>query len=156
MDGEDRRRVAVAEAAQILGVSVEAVRGRIKRGTLLHERDSGTVYVLLSADQFTTGHRPADDQTTDRTQPAANAEMVEELRDRVRFLEGQLEQAARRDEENRRVILALTSRIPAIEASQSPQEPSEGSESRHDTAGAQEDAQGQEGRPWWKRIFGGE
>ena len=146
----DGTRVTVAEAAQILGVSVEAVRGRIKRGTLLHERDSGTVYVLLSADQTPTGHRPAGDQT----QPDANAELLEELRDRVRHLERQLEQAARRDEENRRVILALTSRIPAIEASQAPQEDSEGSEPRSDTVGAQEPAQGTQSRPWWRRMFG--
>ena len=61
--GEDqsqtsRQRVTVAQASEILGVTVEAVRGRIKRGTLEHERHSSTVYVLLHADQMTTGRRP--------------------------------------------------------------------------------------------------
>ena len=71
--GEDRsqtsrQRVTVAQAAEILGVTVEAVRGRIKRKKLEHERHSGTVYVLLPADQMPTGCQPGDDQTTDQPQ----------------------------------------------------------------------------------------
>jgi hypothetical protein len=64
--GEDqsqtgRQRLTVAEASEVLGITVEAVRGRIKRGTLEHERDSGTVYVLLPADQPTaTRYRPVN------------------------------------------------------------------------------------------------
>jgi hypothetical protein len=63
-----------------------------------------------------------------------------------------------REKENRRVILALTSRIPAIEAprerQEGAQEPSEapgGAEARSDTVGAQ----GQESPSWWKRLLGG-
>jgi hypothetical protein len=59
--GEDqsptRRRITVAEAADILGTTVEGVRGRIKRGNLDSVKESGTVYVLL-----------APGQSTDRTQ----------------------------------------------------------------------------------------
>src|SRR5215218_6983640 len=72
--GEDqsqtgRRRLTVAEASEVLGITVEAVRGRIKRRTLEHERDSGTVYVLLEADQSHDQPRPDDDQTSDRPRP---------------------------------------------------------------------------------------
>jgi hypothetical protein len=54
--GEDqsqtgRQRLTVAEASEILGVTVEAVRGRIKRGTLDHERTDMGVFVLLDTDQ---------------------------------------------------------------------------------------------------------
>lgn len=45
-----------------------------------------------------------------------SAALVEELRDRVRFLENQLQQANERDRENRRIVAALTSRIPELEA----------------------------------------
>ena len=87
-----RQRVTVAQAAEILGVTVEAVRGRIKRKTLRHERHPGTVYVLLDADQMPTGHQPGDDQTTDQLRPEAHEELADELRDRVRFLERMLEE----------------------------------------------------------------
>ena len=95
--GEDqsqtgRRRLTVAEASEVLGITVEAVRGRIKRRTLKHERDSGTVYVLLDADQPPTGHQPADDQATNQPHPDAPTDITEELRDRIRYLERQVEE----------------------------------------------------------------
>ena len=110
--GEDRtpprRRTTVAEAAEILGISAEAVRGRIRRGTLPVERESGTVYVLLEeAEQDrTTADQPrtTDDQPDDRTDL-----LITELQDRVRSLE-------EANRENRRIIAALTSRIPQLEA----------------------------------------
>ena len=110
--GEDRtppqRRTTVAEAAEILGISAEAVRGRIRRGTLSVERESGTVYVLLEeAEQDrTTADQPrtTGDQPDDRTDL-----LITELQDRVRSLE-------EANRENRRIIAALTSRIPQLEA----------------------------------------
>jgi hypothetical protein len=42
-----RRRTTVAEAAEVLGISAEAVRGRIRRGTIPVEREGGMVYMLL-------------------------------------------------------------------------------------------------------------
>src|SRR5215218_5877841 len=106
--GNDRtpydRRTTVADAARILGISAEAVRGRIRRGTLPVEREDGKVYVLLegSAEDRTTADQPRT--TDDRTDA-----LIAELQDRVRFLE-------EANSENRRIIAALTTRIPAIEA----------------------------------------
>jgi hypothetical protein len=152
--GEDRtppkRRTTVAEAAEILGISAEAVRGRIRRGTLPVERETGTVYVLLDSttDRRTTGDqsRTTDDQPDDRTDL-----LIAELRDRVRSLE-------EANRENRRIIAALTSRIPAIEAPpdergspQTVREEQEGAEPRPAAGEAQEGVQ----RPWWRRMFGG-
>jgi len=101
--------VSVAEAAELLGISKDAVRMRIRRGTLRSERAGGRVHVWVDTDQ-------GADQNADR--PGATYELVEELRDRVHFLEGQLEQANERDRENRRIVAALTSRIPELEAPQ--------------------------------------
>ena len=152
--GEDhtppKHRTTVAEAAEILGISAEAVRGRIRRGTLPVERESGTVYVLLegTAEDRTTDDQPrtTGDQPDDRTDL-----LIAELQDRVRSLE-------EANRENRRIIAALTSRIPAIEAPQeaseapqTAQESSEGAAPRPDAPGAQEGAR----RPWWRRVFGG-
>ena len=92
----ERRRVTVAEAAEALGISAEAVRMRIRRGTLQYERHEGTVYVLLDADH--TQH--VADASIDRTDL-----LIAELQDRVRSLE-------EANRENRHIIAALTSRIP--------------------------------------------
>ena len=150
--GEDRtppkRRTTVAEAAEILGISAEAVRGRIRRGTLPVEREGGTVYVLLEGvtEDRTTGDqsRTTGDRPNDRTDL-----LIAELQDRIRALE-------EANSENRRIIAALTSRIPAIEAPtderespQSAQEEPERAGPRSSTPGTQEGTQ----RPWWRRVF---
>ena len=45
-------RVTVQEAAKLLGISPEAVRARIQRGTLPKDKDpDGTVYVRLNDNQ---------------------------------------------------------------------------------------------------------
>ena len=98
----------MAEAAELLGISAEAVRGRIRRGTLPVEHEGGKVYVLLEqpVDASTTADQPrtTDDRPDDRTKL-----LIAELQDRVRSLE-------EANRENRRIIAALTQRIPAIEA----------------------------------------
>jgi len=151
--GEDRtptgRRTTVAEAAEVLGISAEAVRGRIRRGTLPVEREGGRVYVLV--ERATDARTTADQSRTTAGQPTDRTDaLIDELHDRVRSLE-------EANRENRRIIAALTSRIPAIEAPQeareSPQtaaEEPEGSEPRPATVESQEGAQ----RPWWRRVFG--
>ena len=44
-------RVTVAEAAQLLSLSAEAVRSRVQRATLRSVKENGTVYVLLDVAQ---------------------------------------------------------------------------------------------------------
>src|SRR5918995_494792 len=101
-------RVTIQEAAQRLGVKEDAIRKRIQRGTLRHEKtQEGRVFVWLDATQDT-----AQDTYRDASQDAlltAKDETIAALRE-------QLAQANERDRENRRIIAALTSRIPAIEA----------------------------------------
>ncbi len=144
-----RRRTTVAEAAEHLGISAEAVRGRIRRGTLSVEREGGRVYVLLegAAEDRTTDDQPRT--TGDRPDDRTDA-LIAELQDRVRSLEDA-------NRENRRIIAALTSRIPSIEAPpdapgtpQTVEQEAERGQPRPDAPGPQEGAR----RPWWRRVFG--
>ncbi len=151
-------RYTVPEAAEALGVTVDAIRSRIKRHTIMHVREGGRVYVLLSGDQGVISHDQGGDQGTahradqpPQTGPDHRDELLEELRDRVRALE-------EANRENRRIILALTSRLPALQA------PRDAPETDAETVGGGEDrpvrSEAHEGvqdarRPWWIRIFVG-
>jgi hypothetical protein len=53
-----RTRSSVPEAAQLLGISAEAVRSRVQWQTLKSTKVDGTVYVLLDTDQA----RPTADE----------------------------------------------------------------------------------------------
>ena len=152
--GEDRtptrRRTIVAEAAEVLGISAEAVRGRIRRGTLPVEREAGRVYVLLG--QAERSRTTADQSRTTAGQPTDRTDaLIAELQDRVRSLE-------EANRENRRTIIALTSRIPQLEAPrESPEtveEEPEGSEPRPYAGGPQEGVQPRPRTPWWRRVLG--
>jgi hypothetical protein len=53
---EKMDRVTVAEAAARLGVKEQAIRKRIQRGTLAHDKDEdGRVYVYLDPEDRATG-----------------------------------------------------------------------------------------------------
>ena len=156
-----RQRVTVAQAAEILGVTVEAVRGRIKRGTLEHERHSGTVYVLLEAGQSANRPRPDTDQPTDRLQ-SDSAALISEMRAHNATLQAQLSEERQAHAEARRLLMAALERIPPqleapSEARESPQaaaEPSEGAEPRPYAGGPQEGAEPRPRTPWWRRVLG--
>jgi excisionase family DNA binding protein len=136
-----RQRVTTKEAAEALGISVEAVRKRIERGQLGHERVDGRVYVYLDGDQTESGPNVEVESTA----------LISEKNARIELLERQLTEANERDRENRRIIAALTQRIPQLEAPAAPRESPE-------TATEQEeaDARPQSGErvPWWRRMFG--
>jgi uncharacterized coiled-coil protein SlyX len=157
--GEDRTdrpsrdldRLTVAQAADALGISQDAVRKRIARRTIPHDRDeSGRVYVYLSPSE--TVHKTDQDAMWDAASKTVQDAYIRSLEDQIAFLRNELE---RKDA----ILLNLTERIPAIEA------PSEATEAREspespgpsdtDTPGptraeAQEAAQ----RPWWRRVIG--
>jgi hypothetical protein len=169
----NRRRVTVAEASEILGITAEAVRTRIKRGKLDSIKDppapGGTVYVLLQTDQTRPDIDPTvkgQDQTTDQTQ------LVETLREQVAYLQGviatrdrELEQRAeeirRRDaalEREQQLAAIFADRLRELEAPREPREAAETVEEEPESAqppsatgAAQEGARS----PWWRRMFGG-
>ena len=134
--------VTVADAAKLLGLSTEAVRMRVKRGTLASTRVAGTVYVLLSQPNAGPNARPND-------QPA----LVRSLEDQVAYLRQQL---ATRDEELRRkdhLLAAALERSPELLPSPDA-EPREGPQTTtpRTPKGAQE-AAGR--RSWLYRFFFG-
>jgi hypothetical protein len=179
--GPNRRRVTVAEAAEALGITAEAVRTRIKRGKLEFVKDppdrTGTVYVLLQLDQIgpNIDHTAqVQDQTTD--QPAQRGELVEALREQVAYLRGviatrdrELEQRAeeirRRDmalEREQQLTVMFATRLGELEPAQVAREPPEGPGPAGTPAPAHRDAPaatqspeaGGAPRSLWSRIFG--
>ncbi len=119
-----------------MGVSESAIRKRVQRGTLRHQKEQdGRVYVYLDMGET----------VEDKVRDASRDELVDELRDRVRRLEQDLDTRTEELREHRRIIAALTSRIPEIEA---PQEPRD---ERHVPETASE---GEPRRSWWRRFFG--
>jgi len=136
-----RQRVTTKEAAEALGISVEAVRKRIERGQLGHERVDGRVYVYLDGDQTESGPNVEVESTA----------LISEKNARIELLERQLTEANERDRENRRIIAALTQRIPQLEA---PAEPRESPETATEQEEADARPQSGERLPWWRRMFG--
>jgi excisionase family DNA binding protein len=148
----NQRRLTAHEAARRLGISEDAVRMRVKRGTLEAEREGGRLYVLLRPDPMV--------EPTDRTD-----ELIAELRERVRSLEDQLGQERHANKENRRIIAALTSRILELPAAQAPASPepresppgaAEEEPARTTlpaTRGPQEPVRKRARRSWWKEKY---
>jgi DNA-binding transcriptional MerR regulator len=136
----EQQRLNSKEVADALGISVDAVRMRARRGTLEAEHDAnGRLYVWLDADE------PQSD----------TAALISAKDETIAALREQLEEANERDRENRRIIAALTSRIPAIEAGEASaarESPESAGEGLADTPGPQEAARS-EAMPWWRRIF---
>ena len=76
--GDEMVRLTVAEAADRLGISEASVLKRVQRGQIPHERGAdGRVFVWISPGET----RHAESRN----------ELAEELRDRLRFVERQLE-----------------------------------------------------------------
>ncbi len=146
-----RRRVSVYQAAEVLGVTVDAIRKRVSRGTIEHERDGdGRVWVLLDTDQDAASKVHDTDQP-----PSDSTALISEMRGRIEDLRDQLEAERQGHAEARRLLMAALERIPpALEApgdAETVEEAPEGAEPRSATGGAQEATQ----RPWWRRMFGG-
>jgi hypothetical protein len=155
------RSVLVPEAARILGISPEAVRARIQRGTLPKEKGSdGTVYVQLNDDQM----RSYGDGTEDATSSPLSdqTQLVDSLEEQISFLRAEL---VTRNEELRRkdhIIAALTERIPELpapaassqEATGAPETAAEEAYSTHAPPEGQDQQKPTERPSWWQRFFG--
>ena len=149
-------RISAYQAAEVLGVTVDAIRKRISRGTIAHERDEdGRVWVILDVDQDATSKV----QDTDQPQSDATA-LISEMRERIASLERQLEHERQANSEHRRLLAAALERIPPqLEAPQEQRDSPERAEAapesvepRPDAPGAQE---GAERVSWWRRMFRG-
>ena len=145
-----QERLTIQETARRLGGSEGAVRKRVARGTLAHEKASdGRVYVYLDA----KGTRGVDAGQDEGVHPESSA-LISQLRDEIYYL---------RDENRRKdeIIMqqALTVRQLAGATQETPQETQESPESASEAPGSTPPPQEQEEpssreRSWWRRLFG--
>lgn len=107
---DQEQRLTLAEAAEVLGLSKDGVRMRVRRGTLRSEKgEDGRVYVFVDAtEDATAAYEP-------QAAVEGSRELVEALRAQVEDLRSRLDREQDANRENRRIIAALTSRIPEIE-----------------------------------------
>jgi len=143
--------VTLKEAADILGVSKEAVRKRVIRGTLRSEKGGdGRRYVYIDAggDEAPTRERDA---------------LISEMQERLAFLERELD--VRTEEIRRRdtIIMNMTEAMKAlnppaqhepVEARESPVSPAPADTPPDAPGDAHEATESPERRSWWRRWFG--
>lgn len=151
--GQDR--VTLQEAARRLGVTEGAVRKRVQRDSMEHEKgEDGRVYVYLDTGEDTDSTESKDAART----------LEEELRDRVRFLERALEteQEGRRRADTiiAQLSQATTEQARTIRAIETPDTTSEATRTQDDQSGTPEGSSTRESgesvsRPWWRRLLGG-
>jgi hypothetical protein len=163
----ERTRVTVAEAAQLLGLSAEAVRSRVKRGTLDSIKTDGKVYVLL--DDERTQHHSAgvrlakpDAQVLDR----APERLIGSMQDQIDYLRRELDV---RNEELRRKDHLLAAALEGVRQLQGPRAGDEAPADQGDTShGSEPASEGEVGvrtaassqeperrRSWLARFFFG-
>jgi hypothetical protein len=138
------RRMTMREAASLLGVSKEAIRKRVVRGTLPSEvGEDGRRYVYIEAERDV-----AATESPTHERDVLISEMVEELHDELHYLREQLHQELeRRSTEAKSFQLtireltsansSLTERLRALERPQGP--PSVNREAATDTSGDDSD-----------------
>jgi excisionase family DNA binding protein len=153
--------MTVAEAAELLEITKEAVRKRISRGSLRSDKDpDGTVWVYVPVSPTASGTASG---SFDRD------ELVAELRARIEDL--RTDRDAWRDQARRSDYLASTAmdrtrelegRLRELEAGPppaGPEEPRESDVSPGPTRTPYDAGDGQQTsaqrRPWWRRMFGG-
>ena len=150
-------RATVEEAAKILGTSENAVRKRIQRGTIPHERhEDGRVYVLLDEaralqDKSSKPTSTVQDDVQDDSQvPYLTDELVTELRAQNEWLRREVE---RKDA----ILLRMAERLPELEAVAEPREaPVSTSEGANKGKVPPEQASPEptQRRSWWRAFFG--
>jgi hypothetical protein len=136
-------RLSVPDAAKRLNISEGALRQRINRGTIEHEKDAdGRVYVFVQD----------IDDVQQREQYGGMTPIVEVLRDEVEHLRRQLDEEREANRENRRLLAAALERIPELEPAQ---EAPEAPERDFGTGEGVETPSRAQKRSWWHRLFPG-
>jgi hypothetical protein len=143
----ERERVTVQEAARQLGITESAVRKRVQRRLLEHDKEpDGRLYVYLDT----------RDTDRDKLQDSSYDMLVRRLENENEFLRRELE---RKDT----ILLNMTEAMKALsppardvppderESPETVEEAPDRAEPRSASGRAQEAAR----RPWWRRIIGG-
>ncbi len=124
----------------MLGITQEAVRARLNRGTLTKVKlPDGSVMVRLDSDQMRKDSDQTTDKTAHQTRPDDNHTEDRTVEDSLAFRlqADQIEFLRRELERKDTIIMQMAQRIPELEA---PQEP--------------RDSPREEKRSWWRRFFG--
>jgi hypothetical protein len=142
----ERERVTVQEAARQLGITESAVRKRVQRGLLEHDKETdGRLYVYLDT----------QDKVRDKVRDSSYDMLVGRLENENEFLRRELE---RKDT----ILLNMTEAMKALspppqevsseprESPETVEEEPERAEPRPTTVESQESVH----RPWWRRVFG--
>jgi hypothetical protein len=163
-----KHRLDVKQAAEVLGISSEGVRKRIKRGTLESEKaQDGKVFVWLDRSNGSDAglHANGDPGRTEYGQGADTRSdaLQSSLRDQVSYLRNQLDLEREANRENRRLLAAALERIPEIEpprpanskATPDPRDvPETASEDTGGDEGPPEPQEPTQRRSWLHRFFG--
>ena len=165
---QDSRRVSVAEASEILGITAEAVRTRIKRGKLDSIKDppdpGGKVYVLraIEAPQELPEDAETVEEAPDRAEPhSAEVTRGELDTERIRremaetTLHEGMSEERRRCEEAERERDELRGQLYTRSRQQGAHETAEEQQGRGSNQPAAPGAQEGARRPWWRRMFRG-
>ena len=161
-------RYTVPEAARALGISPEAVRNRLSRGTLESIKENGTVYVLLAPDMV----RHTADRFSDRSSdmsggtsrhisdaPEDPSPLISAKEETISVLKAQLEAERAASAELRRIVAGLVQRVPELEpandSSPEPPEPPVTSSGETDQGVASPEQQEPTQRRSWLRAFFG-
>ena len=158
--------VSVGEAARRLGISPDAVRGRLQRGTLAGEKIAGVWRVAgaaLPPDTAPTGRSPVDQQDTtgqrqDTDRPSESA-LIEQLRSENDYLRAELSARSRElAAERERADVLMREALGRIEVLTAGPVADAGENAPRST----QDAPGDEGAgdmaddapaPWWRRWW---
>jgi hypothetical protein len=136
-------RLTVREAADRLGVTPDAIRQRIKRGTISHDKDDdGLTYVYVTPSETVTDASPDGDRQ-------GVTEALLRAYEDLEFLRKELE---RKDT----IIMTMAQRIPELEPAKEPaSEPRESSVAPFDSTDRVETTADDTGksRSWLRRFF---
>jgi hypothetical protein len=176
-------RLPVAQAAEVLGVTRDAIHKRIHRGTIEYEKgEDGRFYVYV--DTSSEGLDSSMDTSKDESKIEALERLIANQEDRISFLERELERRGDEAERLHQIVAGLTrataelsARLPELEAPATVEPPGvpesaargrEGAEQqpRSSTGGPQTGSErprdtaefpvrGTLLRPWWRRVFRG-
>jgi seryl-tRNA synthetase len=143
-----KQKLALHEAAEHLGITADALRQRIRRGeTYETTKENGRVYIWLDTDRTESKHEPD-------VEPDA---LISQMQARIDSLERQLSEANEANRENRRIIAALTHRIPELPPPDVREKPGSVDETAERVNPSPPEEPREEGRqrPWYQRWFGG-
>ena len=132
-----RQRLDVNQAAEVLGISTDAVRKRARRGSLDSEKtEDGALYIWLD------GGTPSGSTPTQAH--------LDSLEEQIAFLRRELE---RKDA----ILLSMTEAMKALNPpahEEPPESPERVREERTTSTSPPPEPQEETSRPWWRRMFG--